>query len=111
MKIKCPYTSKYKPAKIAVMQNGCYYDRRDKKLKLPDKYKHCTQVQGLMGVLKFKNLDFVVYTTKDILVVNVQLDVDFFMSSVTELRFFQKTYLFPYIVNVIAKQNNKTLIM
>ena len=77
-----------------------------KKWKLSDKHKHYTQVQGLMGVLKFKNLDFVVYTTKGILVVNVEFDVDFFMKLVTELRFFQESYLFPYIVNVIAKQNN-----
>ena len=106
VEIKCPHTLKYRPAKIAAMHNGCYYDHTDKKWKLSDKHKHFTQVQGLMGVLKFKNLDFVVYTTKGILVVNVEFDVDFFMKLVTELRFFQESYLFPYIVNVIAKQNN-----
>ena len=100
VEVKCPYTMKYRPAKMAAMQNGCSYDLIKRKWVLSPSHKHYTQIQGLIGVLQYSLADLVIYTTKGLVVVPVEFDEDFFLRLKHDLMFFQEKYLFPYIVKM-----------
>ena len=97
VEVKCPYTDKYKHPKAAAVHNGCFYSVVQKKWILSRTHKHYSQVQGLMGVMKCKSLDLVIYTTKGIAVVPVPFDYVFFTEMKKDLCLFQEGYLVPYI--------------
>ena len=100
IEIKCPYTTKYRPPKVAAVQNGCMYDRIRRKWVLSKTHKHYAQVQGLMGILQYDHLDFVVYTTKGVVIVPVEFEKEFYDELMHDLMYFQENYLFPYIVKM-----------
>ena len=100
VEVKCPYTTKYRPAKVAAGKNGCIYDRIQRKWVLSKTHKHYAQVQGLMGILQYDHLDFVVYTTKGLVIIPVEFDKNFFDKMIFDLMYFQENYLFPYIVKM-----------
>ena len=100
IEIKCPYIYKYSPAKLAAKKNGCYYNRADNVWQLSNMHKHYTQVQGLTGIMKYGHLDFVVYTTKGIVVIPVLFDCPFYERLVADLQYFQANFLFPHIIKM-----------
>ena len=102
VEVKCPYASKYKSPKLAAKFNGCWYDKRTKQWQLDHKHRHYTQAQGLMGVLQYDKVDFVIYTTKGIVVVPIQFNQIFFNEVLSSLEYFQENYLFPYITNTFC---------
>ena len=102
VEIKCPYAFRYCPAKVAAQNNGCFYSHDKKKWMLDKTHKHYTQVQGLMGIMKCINLDFVVYTSKGVLIVPVNFDQVFFDNLIEDLQYFQENYLFPYFLKVYS---------
>lgn len=100
IEIKCPYIHKYSPPKIAAKDNGCSYNYSEKKWVLSKKHKHYSQVQGLMGIMNYEHLDFVVYTTKGVLIVPVPFDQIFYDNLIIDLQYFQVNYLFPYLIKM-----------
>ena len=100
IEIKCPYIYRYSPVKLAAKENGCYYNRANNVWELSSTHKHYTQVQGLMGIMKYKHLDFAVYTTKGIVVIPVLFDRPFYERLVADLQYFQANFLFPHIIKM-----------
>ncbi|XP_078491367.1 uncharacterized protein LOC108949340 [Ciona intestinalis] len=102
IEIKCPFTYKYKPSKLAARYIGCIYD--DGQWMLHSSSKYYPQIQGQMGITRILHCSLVVYTTKGITVVEVPFDKNFFDSMIENLVNFQTLYLFPYFTSCFKIQ-------
>ncbi|KAJ8280514.1 hypothetical protein GJAV_G00055770 [Gymnothorax javanicus] len=104
LEIKCPY--KHRDHTVAEACAGdkqfCLELRPDPQegespYQLKTNHSYYTQVQCQMAVLGHLKVDFVVYTKRDIAIVPVHFDREFWDSTLAKLGFFFKNAVLPYL--------------
>ena len=75
LKIKCPYKWRNSTVEEACKSSNfyCYFDKNNW-VNLNRNSRYFTQVQGQMTVCKYSKCEFVVYTLKDVKVIEIQFD-------------------------------------
>lgn len=66
IEVKCPYSKKDLTIEESCMDSSFYLKKVDNKIQLKRNHNYFYQCQGVMAILNFDFIDFIVYTTKDL---------------------------------------------
>jgi hypothetical protein len=101
LEIKCPYSARDLDIATAVSQKKIdYLDQADDGSFMLSKQKrgYYTQVQMAMAVADLRECDFVVWTPRDILIINITFDELFWTKTLETLECFFRDYLLKGII-------------
>ena len=96
LEVKCPYAHKDKAICSATVP---YLKSNGGTLTLNESHNYYYQVQGQMLCSKRKRCLFVIYSFKDLVMIEIQRDDQFIKSMLDKLNFFYKSHFEPAIIN------------
>ena len=97
LEAKCPYTQRNLTIEEATATNNFYLEKKDGKIVLKKDHVYWHQVQGQMHLAKKVKGYFVVWTTMDFVVLEIQRD-DTWGANIKELQDFYLKHLLPKII-------------
>ena len=97
LEAKCPYTQRNLTIEEAIATNNFYLEKKDGKIVLKKDHVYWHQVQGQMHLAKKVKGYFVVWTTMDFVVLEIQRD-DTWGANIKELQDFYLKHLLPKII-------------
>lgn len=98
IEIKNPMSTWSMSISEAATKSACLKLNENKEVVLNPNHEYYTQIQGQMGILKMKKCNFVLCTSKDILVHEVLFDQEFWKESRAKLVKFYENIMLPEIV-------------
>ena len=100
LEIKCPYKQRNSTVEEACKSSNfyCYLDKNNS-VTLKRNSRYVTQVQGQMTVCKYSKCEFVVYTLKDMKVIEIQFDNSFWEVLYAKL----KTFYIDNVTHVLKR--------
>ena len=98
LEAKCPYTQKNLTIQEAIATNNFYLEKKDGKIVLKKDHVYWHQPQSQMHLAKKVKGYFVVWTTMDFVVLEIQRDDTWGGANVKELQDFYLKHLLPKII-------------
>ena len=95
LEIKCPSKWKHKTVTEACESKDFYCFLDNGEIKLKNSHKYHTQIQGLMAICNLQKCDFVVYTLKDIKIIEIDFNAAFWNTLLPKLEQFYTTSVIP----------------
>ena len=103
IEIKCPWTHRFDDPGVAALSNKCFKDEKDI-WHLDPKSKFYAQIQGQLYICKEKLCKLIIYTTRNILVIDVAIDKVYCEEMRDSLREFDMNFLGPATLKNFEKE-------
>jgi len=95
IEVKCPY--KWRNATVLEACKYCYVDENNE-IKLKTNNRYYTQIQEQLAVCNFEKCELVLYTKKDLQIIEIYFDKPFWESLLSKLQNFYITSVVPAIL-------------
>ena len=104
LEIKCPQTKRHMSPIDLVQGPNFYVNLENGKLVLKKSHStgYYSQIQLAMGLSGFDTCDFVVYTSRGLIIVRAEFDISYFDSLIQKLNSFCKKIMLPRMVSSLA---------
>ncbi len=102
VEFKCPWKHCDKPAKEAFLTTEIGGEKVDKELSLKASSRYYAQIQLQMFVTELKSCDFVVWTLKGIITVNIPYNPHFMENAIKKLERFWLNNILPVMADPLA---------
>lgn len=110
LEIKCPYTARDMKIEEAITAKIItFLTFKNNQFDINKNHDYYYQVQGQLNICEKSHGYFATWTTKDMVIITIQRDVQFFENMVGKLKLFYHECLLPEIIDPRHKRNRDIL--